>query len=117
MSHEISREEVENLIRTRGPSLLLEILPPEYYEREHLPGAKNLPLSGFDLAATTLLPDRDAPIVTYCSGPTCANSHIAARRLLELGYTNVRVFTGGKSAWREAGLAFEAGAERVARVA
>jgi rhodanese-related sulfurtransferase len=54
-------------------------------------------------------------LVTYCSGPTCANSQIAARKLKALGYTNVRVYTGGKQAWREAGFAFERGA--TARVA
>ena len=54
-------------------------------------------------------------VVTYCTGPTCANSHIAARKLEELGYTNVRVYAGGKQAWRDAGFAFERGA--TARVA
>ena len=35
-----------------------------------------------DRLAGTLLPDRDAPIVVYCSG-TCQNSEIAARRLAQ----------------------------------
>jgi rhodanese-related sulfurtransferase len=48
--------------------------------------------------------------VTYCSNPQCQNSGIAARRLISLGYTNVRVYAEGKDDWREAGLALEGAA-------
>lgn len=110
MSREISLETVQQLVAGLHPALVLEILPPEHYAREHLPGALNLPLNGLDAAAERVIPSQDTPVVTYCSGPTCANSHIAARRLSELGYRDVRVFTGGKSAWRDAGFVFEHGA-------
>jgi rhodanese-related sulfurtransferase len=111
MSKPISLAELQDLVASPTPPYLLEILKPEQYARLHLPGARNLPLLGLDEAAARVVPDRDAPIVTYCSGPTCQNSLIAARRLLELGYRDVRVFTGGKAAWQEAGNQFESGAE------
>jgi rhodanese-related sulfurtransferase len=109
MSNPISREEVEAIVQGRTHVRIFEILPREYFERGHLPGAENLPLAGLDHAVRALVPNLDQPIVTYCSGPTCQNSHIAGRRLVELGYRNVRVFTGGKAAWRDAGLALETG--------
>jgi rhodanese-related sulfurtransferase len=57
--------------------------------------------------APTLLPDRQAEIVVYCASSSCQNSHIAAQRLIQLGYTNVAVYAGGKQDWEEAGLPFE----------
>lgn len=45
----------------------------------------------------------------YCSNPDCESSVTVAARLVELGYTNVHHFAGGKQAWREAGLPLEGG--------
>ena len=53
-----------------------------------------------DRLALTLKPDKDAPIVVYCSG-TCHNSEITARRLVELGYSDVRAYLSGKKDWVE----------------
>ncbi len=55
------------------------------------------------------IPDREAQVVVYCAGPECESSGEVAARLVELGYTNVRHFSGGKQAWREAGLPLEGG--------
>ncbi len=87
-----------------GRVVLLEALPPMYYEAEHLPGAKNLPLDDIDALVSTLVPDKSTPIVTYCSGLTCPNSRIAAERLAALGYVDVRAYEGGKEEWIGAGL-------------
>ncbi|APR74668.1 Transcriptional regulator, ArsR family protein [Minicystis rosea] len=94
------RERAEN----GDPLTLAEVLPSAYYASGHIPGAVNLPLDGLDATAARLLPDRAADVVVYCSGPTCKNSHVAAERLASLGYRSVRVFTGGKAAWKDAGL-------------
>jgi membrane protein DedA with SNARE-associated domain/rhodanese-related sulfurtransferase len=47
---------------------------------------------------------QETEIVTYCDCPHDASAAIAARRLKELGYTNVRPLAGGVVAWRDAGL-------------
>jgi rhodanese-related sulfurtransferase len=104
MSNEISREELQELVQA-NQVVVFEVLPPKYYAEGHLPGARNLPLDRFEQVLAELALDRSAPIVTYCTGPTCANSGVAAARLGQLGYANVRVFKGGKEAWRAAGLA------------
>lgn len=44
---------------------LLEVLPPQKYAEEHLPGAVNLPLKTLD-AETTADLDEDTPVVVYC---------------------------------------------------
>jgi rhodanese-related sulfurtransferase len=106
MSNEISREELSQLVHSHQV-VVLEVLPPKYYAEGHLPGARNLPLDRLEQVLAELALDRTEPIVTYCTGPTCPNSGVAAARLGQLGYANVRVFKGGKQAWREAGLALE----------
>lgn len=84
-----------------------EVLPPTYYVSGHLPGAVNLPLDGLEQRAAELFPDKQAALVLYCASATCTNSHQAQARLARLGYTDVRVFTGGKAAWQAAGLPLE----------
>lgn len=107
-SVEISAQELATLLTSAQPPLIAEILGPQHYQSGHLPGALNLPLEGLAERAARVLPDYAAQIVVYCASATCQNSHIAERKLRSLGYRNVRVFAGGKAAWKEAGHALVA---------
>lgn len=106
MTDTIDRDELRNAIEA-GAVVVLEALPPMYYEKSHLPGALNLPLDDIDVRAPVLVPDKSQAIVTYCSNTACNNSTVAANRLTALGYTNVRKYPGGKQDWIEAGLPVE----------
>lgn len=86
---------------------LVEALPEKYWRDWHLPGARHLPHDQVRQLAPTVLPDKSAEIVVYCASRTCQNSHLAARVLEQLGYTNVAVYAGGKQDWQEAGQAEE----------
>jgi len=44
---------------------LVEVLPHEEYEEEHLSGAINIPLKRLNRETTTRL-QRDVPIIVYC---------------------------------------------------
>ena len=88
-------------------TLVLEVLPRKYYDHGHLPGARQTTNAELEANAAQIVPDRTTPVIVYCSGPTCGNSHAAGTALTALGYTDVRVFVGGKAAWTEAGLALE----------
>ena len=44
---------------------VVEVLPQDEYDEEHLPGAINLPLRRLDAAAAAVL-DRSRPVVVYC---------------------------------------------------
>ena len=79
----------------------------DYYAKQHLPGAIALVAAEVDAQAAALLPDRDAAIVTYCTGPSCPNSGQVADRLTALGYTNVRKYREGIEDWTAAGLSTE----------
>jgi rhodanese-related sulfurtransferase len=107
MTNEISYEELSQKIRAGARLTLVEVLPEKYFASGHLPKAINLPLSSVPKAAAGLLPDPGQELVLYCSGPTCSNSHVAARELAQRGYANVRVFSGGKETWVAAGNALE----------
>jgi rhodanese-related sulfurtransferase len=100
---EISVDELAQRLRGEQPPVVAEILGPQYFDAGHVPGALNLPLEGFSERALALLPDKGAEIVVYCASSTCQNSDLAARKLLGLGFTRVRVFRGGKAAWKDAG--------------
>jgi rhodanese-related sulfurtransferase len=101
--------------RAANPALaLLEALLEKYYQEGHLPQALHMPHDKTRQLAGLLVPDLSTEVIVYCASATCQNSHIAARLLEQIGYTNVAVFGGGKQAWVEAGLALEPGVEQAA---
>ncbi len=59
----IDRPELERLL-SEGAQLV-EVLPKEEYEEEHLPGAINIPLRKVDAEARERL-DPDRPVIVYC---------------------------------------------------
>jgi rhodanese-related sulfurtransferase len=100
---EIDTEELAARLTRDSAPIVAEILGPQHFDSGHLPGAINLPLDGFVENAERHLPHKTAEIVVYCASSTCQNSDIAARKLLSLGYGNVRLYRGGKAAWKAAG--------------
>lgn len=103
----IDRDTLQAKLASARPPVLAEALPEKYWRDWRLPGARHLPHDAVDAAAARALPDKSAEIVVYCASKTCQNSHIAARRLVQLGYTDVAVYPGGKQDWSEAGLPVE----------
>ncbi len=70
MIETISRDELKAKIDRRDEFLLVETLPATAYQHARLPGAVNLPPDRVRELAPTLLPDKGAEIVVYCSSPT-----------------------------------------------
>ncbi len=60
----IDRDELQRLLRDEQGQLV-EVLPPDEYEDEHLPRAINLPLKTLDRDTTRQL-DRGRPVIVYC---------------------------------------------------
>jgi rhodanese-related sulfurtransferase len=63
MPTEIGRSEVQRLVE-RGAQLV-EVLPPDEYEEDHLPGAISIPLRRVETEAVSTL-DRNRPVIVYC---------------------------------------------------
>ena len=102
----ITRDELVGAM-TEGAVTLIEALPEAHYAAGHLPGALNVPgeLTAHD--AARLAPDAARTVVVYCSGPACGRSKVTAAALTRAGYTDVRVYPGGKADWAAAGLPME----------
>ena len=104
----ITADELRRKLDAGDDFVLVDALAPMVYAHSHLPGAINLPPSAVEpTRLARRIPDRDTEIVVYCSNPNCDDSVLAAQRLQELGYTNVRHYPGGKDEWRAAGFPLE----------
>ncbi len=57
------REEVQRLIQEEG-AYLVEVLPTQEYQDEHIEGATNIPLKRLNREATSRL-DQARPIIVY----------------------------------------------------
>jgi rhodanese-related sulfurtransferase len=60
----IDRDEVQRLLAEKSGQLV-EVLPHDEYEDEHLRHAINIPLKTLD-AGTTRRLDRERPVIVYC---------------------------------------------------
>jgi rhodanese-related sulfurtransferase len=63
MPAEIDRKQVQNLVGQGAQ--LVEVLPIDEYEEDHLPGAISLPLRRLESEAVDVL-DRSRPVIVYC---------------------------------------------------
>ncbi len=79
------------------------------YELGHIAGAWSLPvwestledrLTEFEAKANPLA---EAPLVLYCSGGSCEDSHLLASRLFSLGYRNLLIYLDGYPDWASKG--------------
>jgi rhodanese-related sulfurtransferase len=63
MPQAIDIDEIRQLLTAEAQ--LVEVLPPEEFEEEHLPGAINIPLKQLTEQATAPL-DKERPVIVYC---------------------------------------------------
>ena len=82
-------------------TLFIDARSTEDYENGHIPGAISLPVGQFDERIETFLKryPPDQPLITYCSGRTCEDSHELALLLSDVGFREVRVFIDGFPGW------------------
>ena len=102
----IERDELNTLL-AHGNVKIAEVLPIRYWESGHLPTAINMPLDAIDQTVKAAGWTKTDEVVLYCASVTCQNSHIAARKLVEMGFENVRVYGAGKADWKDSGLPLE----------
>lgn len=106
---EISRDDLWQMIESGTEFVLVDALSPISYAAARLPGAINIPPPSVDDLAARRIPDLETAVVVYCANPDCESSVEVAARLVELGYRNVRHYSGGKEEWRKGGLPLEGG--------
>lgn len=104
MVTEITRDELKQKLDHPKKFTLIDALPPETYRQGHLPGALNMPPEQVERLATSMLPQKDNEVIVYCAGPSCHASEDVALQLVDMGYSHVRRYVGGKMDWIDAGL-------------
>lgn len=110
--------EVESLMRqaerdrNRSVIALIDARAPNDFASGHLPGATNLLL--YDVPEVGAKDPRIAVygnIVVYGSDAGHAGAKGLTKRMMKVGYEDVRLFAGGLEEWLNAGMPTETGAE------
>ncbi len=92
----LSRAEFQ-MLRKDPKVAVFDVRPPMKYKMGHIPGAGLIPAPAFDKFVGKLPKDKAAPVIFYgvggCLSPT------ALMKTRALGYTDVRIYTGGFPDW------------------
>ena len=102
MPTEIHRTEVQRLLAEEDAQLV-DVLPAEEYEAEHIAGAMSLPLKDLNADTASRL-DPNRPVIVYCYDYQCDMSPRAAWRLKTLGFHQVFDYVASKADWFASGL-------------
>jgi membrane protein DedA with SNARE-associated domain/rhodanese-related sulfurtransferase len=86
--------------------LIVDVRSKAAREEGRIPGA--IMTFGDVMAPELTAHPKDGLIIVYCACPNDASAVLAARKLLERGYRNVRPLAGGVDAWTAAGRLLEA---------
>jgi rhodanese-related sulfurtransferase len=94
-----------------GKILIVDMRTPEWFHKETIPGSINLPytdISGsITKAKVKMRKLKNKPIIAFCNGWWCGQSHTGINALLRIGYTSkIYWFRGGNQDWSDAGLPF-----------
>jgi len=89
-------------------ALFLDARRTKDYEEGHVRGARSLPVweSDVDQKVLALLDegrDPKQPIVLYCSGGDCEDSHLLGQKLFGAGFGNLLVYRDGFPDWARRG--------------
>ena len=98
---QVSVDEVKRMIDAKENVVILDVRDQNELADGRIPGAVNISRGMLEFMAGSVLPDKNAKIVVYCSldmrGP------LATRTLNQLGYRNAMNMTGALKAWQAAG--------------
>ncbi len=91
------------------PSALIDVLTPESFMAEHLPGSQNHCVYEIAFAENvkSACTDSSAALVVYGLGDHTQEAKTAASKLTSEGFTNVKVLEGGLQGWKDAGHSIE----------
>ena len=92
-------------------AVFVDARPWEAYTEGHIQGAEPLPLDSVEDRMESFLAKYpfSTPLVTYCSGRECEDSHDLAQLLMDIGYRHVNVFIDGYPLWEKSGYPIETG--------
>lgn len=83
----------------KGKYFLFDARPAPKFAEGHIPTAESLPFPAFEKEKGKLPADKDALVIFYCAGATCAMSPAARDAAEKLGYTNAKIYHEGIPVW------------------
>ena len=93
----------------KGDTVFLDAMPANFYEKEHIRGAVNMPLNLFEIVYMMTFgeQDKNKQIIVY--GRTISKRYDleVANKLVLRGYKNTRVMDGGLREWKKKGYPVE----------
>lgn len=93
----LTREELKWILDNEEDFVIMNVLPRERFEKQHIEGSINIPIvdRNFDKKVLKRIPDKNKRIVVHCASIKSNASPRAAKRLIRLGYNNVIGYGGG----------------------
>jgi len=109
MKKTLTAHELKQMREKKPEIAVLNVLEPETFAREHIPGSINVPVKheSFATKAEKQVGGKNRPVVVYCASQECDSSPTAAKKLVEAGFTEVYDFEGGMKSWKDAKLPVE----------
>ncbi len=96
---EITVSQVQEKYENGEQFSLIDVRRENEWQSKHIEYALHLQLDFIDAnTAANLVPDKDTCVVLYCGAGV--RSLTAAKKFMELGYTNVFSMKGGLSCWK-----------------
>jgi len=89
---QIDQQTAKEMMERDDGHVLVDVRRQDEYDAGHIPGAMLLPNESIEDSPPAELPDKDAIILVYCRSGR--RSKEAAKKLADLGYTNVFEFGG-----------------------
>lgn len=88
-----------------GQASIVDARVADDYRQGHIPMAFNLTPSAFRFAIPREVQDMsmDLPVLIYCAGGDCEDSHIVGQKLREIGFKRLHILVDGFPGWKEAG--------------
>lgn len=93
-----------------GGTIFLDARSEDAFNEGHITGATSFPVFMFEEKIESFYQTTppSTPVITYCSGRECQDSHELAQLLMDIGYSEVHVFIDGYPAWLDMGFPVEA---------
>lgn len=101
MPKSISVDQLKDMRESQTPHALIDVREKGEFVQRHIFHAVPIPRGLIELRLPARIPDKSVPIVVYDEDGHRAG--LAAQRLEELGYADVRLLEGGLDAWEASG--------------
>ncbi|MBK8257433.1 MAG: molybdopterin-synthase adenylyltransferase MoeB [Polyangiaceae bacterium] len=101
----VSLDEVKRRLETKEPMVLVDVREKDEWRLGYIPGALHVPRGFLEIQIEQKVPDKNAKVVLYCAGGT--RSLLAAKTLLDLGYSKVESVNPGFVRWKDLGFPME----------